>query len=88
MPEPEDRVSLADHRQGVADSVGHERAGVSNWNGRISVAVSTVLMTASLLAECRRGPTPFTLIRGFDERLLRGGPDRLYALLHEMQHES
>ena len=41
-----------------------------------------------LRAECRRESTPFTLIRGFDERLLRGGPDRLYAMLHKMQHES
>jgi hypothetical protein len=46
------------------------------------------LMTASLMAECRRESTPFTLIRGFDERLLRRGPDRLYVMPHKMQHES
>ena len=56
--------------------------------GRFSVAVSPALMAASLLAECHRESTPFTLIRGFDERLLRGGPDRLYVMLHKMQYES
>ena len=79
---------LADHPQWRRGSRRSQRAAVSEWKSRISVAVATALMTASLLAECRRESTPFTLIRGFDERLLRGGPDRLYVTLHKMQHES